>query len=108
MFVAAEDDEIIGAAIINKQQVESYKKGRWTYEAPDSEVMVLHTLVISPEKSGKGYGKKFVAFYEQYAHSENCKYLRMDTNARNLKARALYKKLGYDEIDIKETKIISE
>ena len=62
--------------------------------------MVLHTLVISPNAFGKGYGKAFVKFYEDYALSQNCPYLRMDTNARNIRARAMYRKLGYREIGI--------
>lgn len=102
LFVAEENEEIVGSAIINKQQVEAYKKGKWRYNAHDEEVMVLHTLVIAPKYSGKGYGKKFVDFYEQYSLSNNCKYLRMDTNLRNLTARAMYKKLGYIECDIVE------
>lgn len=62
--------------------------------------MVLHTLVIDPMLTGKGYGKSFVDFYETYAISQGCHYLRMDTQAKNKNARAMYKKLGYKEIDI--------
>ena len=62
--------------------------------------MVLHALVISPEESGKGYGRAFVAFYEQYARESGCPYLRMDTNVKNARARAMYHKLGYDEIGV--------
>ena len=100
LFVEEDDDKIVGAAIINQQQVDAYQDGKWQYDAPDSEVMVLHTLVISPQESGKGYGRYFVDFYEQYALKHNCHYLRMDTNAKNSQARAMYKKLGYNEIGI--------
>jgi len=100
LFVAESDGEVVGAAIINKQQTEEYKEGNWTSEPYENEITVLHTLVISPKEAGKGYGKKFVDFYEQYALSHNSRYLRMDTNARNLRARALYKKLGYTEVGI--------
>lgn len=62
--------------------------------------MVLHTLVISPFHSGKGLGRAFVDFYENYALDKGCKYLRMDTNERNIAARELYKKLGFSECDI--------
>lgn len=98
LFVAEEQQKILGAAIINQQQVDVYADGNWEYPAEDSQVMVLHTLVIAPEAMGKGYGPQFVKFYEDYALSQNCCYLRMDTNARNARARALYKKLGYREI----------
>ena len=64
------------------------------------DIMVLHTLVVSPSVQSSGIGKVFVKFYEDYALSEGCSYLRMDTNERNLRARAFYKKSGYKEIDI--------
>lgn len=50
--------------------------------------------------AGKGLGRAFVDFYERTAKSQGCRALRMDTNARNLRARALYKKLGYTEIAV--------
>ncbi len=98
-----DDNGIVGAAIINQQQVDSYQNAKWNYDVPEQEVMVLHTLVISPKVSGKGYGRCFVDFYEQYALSHNCHYLRMDTNAINQRARTLYKKLGYQEVGIVPT-----
>jgi len=100
LFVMEDNGNIVGTAIINRTQVESYADGKWHYDVPDDKVMVLHTLVISPAHTGQGYGKSFVTFYEQYALRHNCPCLRMDTNARNINARALYKKLGYREADI--------
>jgi ribosomal protein S18 acetylase RimI-like enzyme len=39
-------------------------------------------------------------FYEKYAKENGCPYLRIDTNERNARARAFYKKIGYKEIGI--------
>lgn len=98
LFVGLDDNnDIVGVAIINQQQVDIYYEGNWRYPAEDSQVMVLHTLVISPKHSGKGYGTEFVKFYESYALENNCPHLRMDTNAINTSARKLYEKLGYEE-----------
>lgn len=97
LFVGETEDRIFGAAIINKVQVDVYRKGHWRYAVPDSEVTVLHTLVISPKAGGKGYGREFVRFYEDYARQTGALYLRLDTNAKNLRARAMYEKLGYWE-----------
>ena len=98
LFVGEDNGIITGSAIINRKQVDVYAGAGWKYEAPDDEVMVLHTLSVSPLMNGKGYGKEFVKFYEQYALSEGCPYLRMDTNERNIRARKIYHSLGYDEI----------
>lgn len=100
LFVGIADDEIMGAAIINQQQVDVYEGAAWIYPAKDKEVMVLHTLVVSPKAARRGYGEAFVRFYEDYACKAGCSVLRIDTNERNLRARVLYKKLGYRESDM--------
>ena len=98
-----ENGQVLGVAIINQAQVDVYKQGRWMRSVPDCAVCVLHTLVISPDAAGKGYGRSFVRFYEDLARQAGCSELRLDTNARNTAARALYKKLGYQEIGIVPT-----
>jgi len=98
LFVQEDGGGIVGAAIINQSQCDGYETANWEYPAQDSDIMVLHTLVIAPHASGHGYGKAFVSFYEQYAREQGCRYLRMDTNERNMRARAMYQKLGYREI----------
>ena len=100
LFVQENGGKIVGAAIINQTQVDAYEGGHWQYEAEAAEAMVLHTLVIDPDTAGRGFGKQFVAFYEDYARKNGCKVLRMDTNSRNARARAMYRKLGYREAGI--------
>ncbi len=100
LFVLEDDGMIQATAIINKTQVDSYSKAHWQHKASDDEVCVLHTLVVSPSASKKGYGKSFIQFYEDYALKNGCAELRIDTNARNKVARSMYKKLGYTEVDI--------
>lgn len=97
LFVLEEDGRVLAAARINQEQLPEYANCQWVYNAPDSEVMVIHTLVVDPESSGCGIGSKFVQFYEEFALKCSCHYLRMDTNSKNSVARALYKKLGYSE-----------
>lgn len=97
LFVAEEYGNVLAAARIDQVQVDAYAKAAWQHDAPPEQVMVLHTLVVDPQVKGRGYGKGFVRFYEQYALENGCPYLRMDTNERNATARALYKKLGYTE-----------
>lgn len=97
----APDHQVVAAARINQIQVPEYADADWHYkDISDDQVMVLHTLVVDPDTAGKGYGTEFVHFYEEYARSHDCPYLRMDTNEKNAAARKLYKKLGYWESDI--------
>ena len=96
-----EDGEILGAGIINRIQVDCYRGAAWEYQTED--VCVLHTLVISPGASGRGYGSAFVQYYECRAAEHGLFELRIDTNARNERARAMYRKMGYKEIGIVPT-----
>ena len=98
LFLAESNGCIVGAAIINHLQGAEYASAPWAIEAPDDAIMVLHTLVIDPADKSHGLGSAFVAFYEQYAKTNGCLALRMDTNVRNIPARTLYNKLGYQEI----------
>lgn len=100
LFVLEDEGVVVAAAKINREQVDVYSQAKWQAEAPEDEVMVLHTLVVDPSAKGRGYGTAFVAFYEEYALSCGCRYLRMDTNERNKAARRLYAHLGYREAGI--------
>lgn len=100
LYIEEQDGKIVGTAIINGLQVPEYAQAPWQYNVPEEKVCVLHTLVIDPLCKGHGLGKAFVAFYEQTALAWGRPYLRIDTNARNAAARALYKRLGYRETAI--------
>lgn len=101
LFVYQENDKILAAAIINREQVAVYADCVWEYEASADEIMVIHTLVVEPAAGKKGIGKQFIAFYEDYAHKEKCRVLRLDTNAKNVTARKFYANLGYREAGIR-------
>lgn len=101
LFVLENDSgKIVAAARINQSQEPSYKQANWLFDASDEKVMVLHTLVVDPKESGRGYGREFIAFYEDYARANGAEVLRMDTNEINTPARMLYKRLGYREAGI--------
>lgn len=100
LYVLEEAGAVLAAARINQEQVPVYAEAAWAFPAADSEVFVLHTLVVAPEAGGRGLGTQFVRFYEQLAAERGCPVLRMDTNARNTAARRLYAGLGYREADI--------
>lgn len=100
MYVMEEDGVIVASAKLNQKQVPSYARAKWEYDPPEEEVMVIHTLTVSPSENGKGYGTAFIKYYEEFAREQGCRYLRMDTNAVNKPARALYHKLGYKEAGV--------
>lgn len=97
MYVLEDGGKIVACGRINRYQGPEYADAKWSFDADDDSVLVLHTLVVSPKEKGRGYGKQFVAFYEDMARRIGCTALRIDTNALNAPARALYKKLNYTE-----------
>ena len=98
LYVLEDAGTVVGAAIINQTQMPAYTRIRWTEDVPPERVLVLHTLAIDPGRSRRGYGTAAVAFYEAQARRPGCDWLRMDTNVHNCLARALYRKLGYQEL----------
>lgn len=100
LYVLEDGGRVAAAAKLDQNQMAQYSQCTWRHDAPPEQVLVLHTLVVDPTVKGKGYGTAFVAFYEQLARETDRPYLRIDTNARNTPARALYKKLGYTEAGI--------
>ena len=100
LFAKTVDDKIVAVGRINQEQVDVYAKVDWECKVPDEEVMVLHTLAVLPSQQGKGYAREFCKFYEDYSLENGCRYLRIDTNEKNKRARALYKSIGYKEAGI--------
>lgn len=100
LFVLEESGQLLASAIINQIQVDVYAGAPWENTVSDDQVCVLHTLTVSPKAAHQGLGSAFVRFYEQYAAEHGCPELRIDTNERNLRARAMYRWHGYKEIGI--------
>ncbi len=102
LYVMIREGKVIGTAVINQIQVDVYEGADWRYPAEDSDVLVLHTLVISPSAARKGYGRAFVEYYEEQARERGIGHLRIDTNVRNAGARRLYARMGFEERDVKQ------
>ena len=98
LFVYEQDGTIMASAIINRTQVPVYATGQWAFPANDDEVMVLHTLTVDPVCGGRGIGRQFVAFYEDYALREGCSILRLDTNAVNSIDYTADADIGIDDV----------
>ncbi|MCD8089239.1 MAG: GNAT family N-acetyltransferase [Clostridiales bacterium] len=95
LYVLEEEGEICASLIINSFQPEFYKNINWLFLAEEDETAVIHTLCVSPEKSGRGLGRRCVIFAEGLAKEKGCKVIRFDTWAENKPAQGLYEGLGY-------------
>lgn len=86
---------LYGCVVLNHIQPKEYGVIPWKVQANGDGVLVIHTLCIRPNCSGRGYGKKFVDFSEKHARELNCKTIRLDTYEGNSPAIGLYSRLGY-------------
>lgn len=100
MYVMEDEGKVVAAARINNEEATAYEGGNWEFDAPEDEILVIHTLAVSPSAMNRSCGKQFISFYENIAEEINCRYLRMDTDERNVRARKLYDKMGYKEVGI--------
>lgn len=100
LFAAEENGAVVGSAIFNRRQGDSYRQGNWLYPCGDDEAMVMHTLTVDPAYAGRGCARAFLTFYEDYARENGCPVLRIDTQEKNAAARTMYRRHGYREAGI--------
>ena len=72
-----------------------YAKIDWAIPAEDSEVGVIHTLTVDPEKAGHGLAHEMVAFAEEHFRRNGKKVIRLDTWEHNDPANHLYPSMDY-------------
>ena len=100
MYVLEDGGQVVASGRINQQQMPAYAEVHWHTPAADDRVLVLHTLTVDPACARRGYAGQFLDFYETRARQMDCVALRIDTNANNAVARAMYARRGYTECGI--------
>ena len=83
LYVLEDGGRVAAAAKLDQNQMAQYSQCTWRHDAPPEQVL----------DAAAACGRKV-------ARETDRPYLRIDTNARNTPARALYKKLGYTEAGI--------
>jgi len=101
-YVEIDDNGLIVCSGRFNEEYDEYLLGiNWQVDCRPEETLVLHTLAADPLEKGKGYGMAFLQFYEKVAKEAGKKALRMNTGGGNSRSRALYKKAGFKEVDVK-------
>lgn len=99
LFVATEDDEIIGSMILRHKPEPAYLTATWQAALDYSDVLVIYAFLVNPKKHKQGTGKKMLEFAAKYAQENKIKALRLDVYEKNIPAIRLYEKCGYQYID---------
>ena len=95
LYVYEENNNIAGSMIVDKIQPAEYKEIVWEQTLANDEEMVIHLLMVRPDKTGKGIATSLVRYAMELAEKSSCKVLRLDTGSQNIPALSLYKKLGF-------------
>ncbi len=95
LYVLEDGGRVCASMILNRHQAEAYAEIDWQYPAQPDQVLVIHTLTMAPEMSGRGYGTCMVRFAMEEALRRGCTVIRLDTYVGNLPAQRLYRKLGF-------------
>lgn len=103
LYVYEEDGEVLASMRLNHVQPEGYETANWRYPAEGEAVLVIHTLCVPPRLSGRGIGKKMLAYAAEYAERTGCLVIRFDTYEGNTKAAGMYDHLGYEFVGTIDT-----
>jgi GNAT superfamily N-acetyltransferase len=65
---------------------------------PDEEWLLVDNVAVRPDLQGRGLGRRLLAFAEDEASRRGYRELRLYTNEKMTENRALYARLGYEEL----------
>lgn len=61
--------------------------------------MEVHHLFVEPSARGCGVGRALMAAAQGHAQALGCRYLTVGTHRDNLAAQAMYRAIGFDQMD---------
>lgn len=99
LFVAREQERIVGSFILSHGKEEVYSKIDWGNTFECDKIIWVYTLAVHPLWQERGIGKRLIEFIIQHGKDMNMKAIRLDVYGKNIPAIALYKKYGFEYID---------
>lgn len=93
LFVVFDDDFLVATLILNERQDEQYKALSWQDQT--GRPLVLHTLIVRPSATGRGFARQIMAFVQEYALAGSFTSIRLDAFPDNSAATRLYLSSGF-------------
>ncbi len=100
IFVAEESNEIAGFILISKSKSDDIHTFDFYGEIP--------YIYIKKDFRGKGIGSKFFKKAKKWFKDKKLKYIKLDVNVKNKKAKEIYKKWGFDEYEVGMWKVLKK
>jgi len=99
LFVLYIDSKVAGSIILNHEPETAYAQATWGMKADYNDIIVIHTLAVSPKYMKHGVGKGLMDFARTYCNEQDIKTIRLDVSIHNTPAIALYEKCGYTYLE---------
>lgn len=99
LYIGEVDGAVAACMVVNHAYNEGYNSVRWSVDASDEELLVIHALGVHPAYSGRGYAKELVQTVIDTARAGGIKTIRLDVLEGNLPAEKAYTKMGFVYLD---------
>ncbi len=94
LYLLEQDGRLCGIITLNELQEMAYQEVAWQF---GGKALVVHRLAIDPVCQGKGFAGDLMGFAYAFAQERQYATIRLDAIALNLRAVALYERLGYQQ-----------
>lgn len=102
LYIAILDGDVAGAMILNRDANEGFWKADWPVTAQKEEILMLHTLAVSPDHMRRGIGQALVQKAIHVAEEEHDLVIRLDVIQGNYPAANLYRRMGFYYVETME------
>lgn len=99
LYIGELDGRIVSSMVINHEYSEGYQNVRWSVEASDRELLIIHLLGVRSAYSGKGIAREMIGKVIDFARDNGIKTIRLDVIEANEPAAAVYTKLGFKYVE---------
>lgn len=99
LFVAQENQRLIGTIILSHQPEEGYALADWHNTLDYEDILVIYTFAVHPSYLKQGIGRKILQFTLDYSVQSETKAVRLDVYEKNTPAICLYESMGFQYID---------
>ncbi|MDF2699824.1 MAG: acetyltransferase [Haloplasmataceae bacterium] len=93
LYIYENNCEVAGFICIDKNEDSSYKSLNWRKQ---SDAIVIHRFAIKRSHQRQKIATKMIEFAENFSKNKQINYLKVDTNSKNIRMNALFKKLGFE------------
>jgi ribosomal protein S18 acetylase RimI-like enzyme len=91
LYLITDDNNVCCCICINRKEYPGYENAVWQ----GSSFLVVHKLIVDPQKEGQGFGRYAISQAEVVARACQKNSIRLDCFKENHSANQFYLKLGY-------------